>query len=113
MSLPYLARVGQRADLALGTPGVVSSAHAQQFSIVVIAPNAPPPRPYDTIPPPPTADAGVMNRHAGHWMWDAINGGWEAARYVERPAPTPVWEPGPWSREPSGGFVRIDGHWRS
>lgn len=38
MSLPYLARVGQRADLALGTPGVVSSAHAQQFSIVVIAP---------------------------------------------------------------------------
>lgn len=111
MSGRCLASVGLQAVFALGIADAVS-AHAQS-SIVVIAPDAPPPPRYDTMPSPPTADAEVMTRQVGHRVWDGRNWDWVPGHHVERPAPTAVWERGRWSQECSGGYVWIDGHCRS
>jgi hypothetical protein len=94
---------------ALAIAGAVVPASAQT-STVIIAPNAPPPPRVETIPPPPSQ---VMTWEEGHWAWNGTSWDWTEGHYVQRPEPTAVWEPGHWAQEETGGYVWVDGRWRS
>jgi hypothetical protein len=109
MSARNLTRLVVPALVALAVGGAVSAASAQT-STVIIAPTAPPPPRVETIPPPPSQ---VEIWHPGHWSWNGSGWDWAEGHYVQRPQPTAVWEPGHWTQQSSGGYVWVDGHWRS
>jgi hypothetical protein len=106
----YLSRFRIPALAAVAAFGVAVSASAQT-STVIIAPSAPPPPRVETMPPPP---ATTMSWQAGHWAWNGTAWSWEEGHYVQAPQPSAVWEPGHWAQQAgSGGYVWVDGHWRS
>jgi hypothetical protein len=108
----YSTRPGVLTLTALEITGLATSAFAQS-STIVIAPSAPPPPQVETISPPPTYNAQVMTWQPGHWAWNGANWAWIEGQYVQRPQPTAEWEPGHWSQQTSGGYIWVDGHWRS
>ena len=54
-----------------------------------------------------------MTWQTGHWAWNGTAWAWIEGQYVQRPQPTAEWEPGHWAPQPTGGYVWVDGRWRS
>jgi hypothetical protein len=76
---------------------------------VVMAPSAPPPNPYETVPPAPSSTAYWQ---AGHWTY--LNGQWTwiNGQYVQSPSPNVnAWVPGHWEQA-SNGYVWVNGYWQ-
>ena len=111
MTTRYLARLGIPSLSALAVCGLAASAFAQS-STVIIAPSAPPPPRVETAPPPPPGGQ-VMTWEPGHWAWTGGNWAWVDGQYRPRPQPTAQYEPGHWQQQPTGGYVWVEGHWRS
>jgi hypothetical protein len=103
-SIPSLA--------AIASIGFAASASAQN-STVIIAPSAPPPPQVETVPPPPPANTQTMTWQAGHWAWNGSNWTWDDGHYVQAPHAQAEWEPGHWEMQASGGYVWVEGRWRS
>jgi hypothetical protein len=112
MSIRKPISLGLPALFALTVAGAVIPAGAQT-SAVIVAPSAPPPPQVETIPPPPSDQPQMMTWEPGHWSWNGTTWDWTEGQYVQRPAPAAVWEPGHWAQQASGGYVWIDGRWRS
>jgi WXXGXW repeat (2 copies) len=97
---------------AIASIGLAVSASAQN-STVIIAPSAPPPPRVETVPPPPPANTQTMTWQAGHWAWNGSNWNWDDGHCVQAPQSQAVWEPGHWELQASGGYVWVEGRWRS
>jgi len=95
--------------VALAIAGAATVAFAQN-STIIVAPTAPPPPRVEAMPPP---QAQVMTWQAGHWAWSGTAWAWVDGQYVQRPQPTAQWEPGHWAQGTGGGYVWVDGRWRS
>jgi hypothetical protein len=111
MRLVYSRHVRIPALAAFAAIGLAASAFAQN-STVMIAPSAPPPPRVETVPAPP-ANTQTMTWQAGHWAWNGSAWTWADGQYVPAPQATAVWEPGHWAQQSTGGYVWVDGHWRS
>jgi hypothetical protein len=83
-----------------------AAAHAQTYPL-----QAPPPVPYEAIPPlPPGTNAYTVWR-PGRWRWDGRGYVWVPGRYVSSPRPGAVWAPGHWVPR-HRRWVWVPGHWR-
>ena len=74
-----------------------------------MAPSAPPPNPYEAVPPAPYASAYWQ---AGHWTY--LNGQWTwiNGQYVQSPSPNVnAWVSGHWDQSASG-YVWVNGYWQ-
>jgi hypothetical protein len=107
-------RLGVPVLAAIAIGSLATSAFAQS-STIIVAPSAPPPPRVETMPPPPppTPEPRAMTWQAGHWAWNGTAWAWAEGQYVQRPQPTAEWEPGHWALQPAGGYVWVDGRWRS
>jgi hypothetical protein len=110
MYLRYFTRLGMPSLAVLAMSGLATTGFAQT-STIIVAPSAPPPPRVETMPPPPQPQ--VMTWQAGHWAWNGTAWAWVDGQYMQRPQPTAEWEPGHWSPQPGGGYVWVDGRWRS
>jgi hypothetical protein len=70
----------------------------------------PPPRPVETIPPPPHDHPGWA-WHDGYHRWDGNRYVWVPGYYVEPPHPHAHWVAGHWDHH-GEGYVWVEGHWR-
>jgi hypothetical protein len=111
MRRPYFAWCYPGAIVALAIAGAATVASAQT-STIIVAPTAPPPPRVEAMPPPPP-QAQVMTWQTGHWAWNGTAWAWVDGQYVQRPQPTAQWEPGHWAQGTGGGYVWVDGRWRS
>ena len=85
----------------------IAASIAQAQVVVRIGP---PPRPVETIPPPPHEHPGWA-WHEGYHRWDGHAYVWIPGYYVEPPHPHAQWVRGYWAHR-NGGYVRVEGHWR-
>lgn len=111
LAVPMIGLIAGAAPAMAQSVQVITPAPVPVQSQVVIAPTAPPPPRFESIPPPPSVESRVMYWRPGHWMWDGASWSWSEGQYVPRPAPQAVWEPGHWMQQPTGGFIWIDGRW--
>ncbi len=70
----------------------------------------PPPRPVETIPPPPHEHPGWA-WHEGYHRWDGHAYVWVPGYYVEPPHAHAHWVGGHWDHR-GDGYVWVEGHWR-
>jgi hypothetical protein len=85
----------------------IAASIAQAQVVVRIGP---PPRPVETIPPPPHEHPGWA-WHEGYHRWDGHAYVWVPGYYVEPPHPNAQWVRGYWAHR-NGGYVWVEGHWR-
>jgi hypothetical protein len=83
-----------------------NAARADNYSTV--APGAPPPVPYEAVPPTPGPQYVWV---PGHWQYAYNRWVWIRGEWVLAPYAGAVWVPGHWARR-AYGWVWIPGHWR-
>jgi hypothetical protein len=83
---------------------------AQQASIGIVVPVAPPAPRVEVIPEITVERRDREYWQPGYWQWNGRAHDWTEGRYVVRPRAGAVWVPGAWERQ-GDGWVYMDGRW--
>lgn len=94
-----------------GLLGACTSPPAEKLAVnEVIAPRAPPPPMYESIPPIPPGRGDMLTWMPGYWRWDGSNYIWIPGAYIDRPRREAYWVPARWEQRGTS-WVYIEGHW--
>jgi WXXGXW repeat (2 copies) len=76
----------------------------------VLAPRAPPPPLYESIPSIPPGQGDMATWMPGYWRWDGLDYVWTPGSYIDRPRREAYWVPASWQQR-GNSWVYIEGHW--